>query len=172
MSKGYIIRVPLSVNGIRKAKKKIKAIKNRLPAVEKKFISKSLNFLEERAKFYIQSTTGGSWYELTHTLENSFIKDESVGKLINNCFYAAVVEFGTGTVGEGTHPLSKEYEYDVNSHGEEGWFFFDDDGNIHWTKGMKAHAYMYNAVVDYYYKEEYKRIFKEAFDEVLGGVLG
>lgn len=168
----YTIKVPLSVNGMRDLKKKISTIERNVPKIEQKFIKKSVDFMEERAKFYIRTTTGGSsWYQLTHTLENSFLKDYQMKKLINYCFYSAYVEFGTGIIGKGTHPQSQTYQYDVNNHGDNGWYFFDDNGNLHWTKGMKAHAYMYNTVVDYFYKEEYKRLFNEAANEVLGGIL-
>ncbi|MEG0409191.1 MAG: hypothetical protein RR623_09990, partial [Bacilli bacterium] len=98
------------------------------------------------------------------------ITDYNLGTLINDCAYSAFVEYGTGIVGKGTHPDPKNYQYDVNSHGEKGWGFKDKNGNLHFTKGMEAHRFMYNAVNDYCMKGEYKRIFKEAVNKELGGL--
>ena len=164
------IKAVLSVSSIKGARERIEKIVDRLPSIKKIFVSRSLSFLEDKAKEHLNATTGGSsWYQLTHTLENSFKIDEDVGRLINDCFYSAFVEYGTGVVGKGTHPAPKDYKYDVSGHANNGWFFYKD-GQIHWTKGMKAHRYMYNALVDYYFKEEYKEIFynvvKESLEEV------
>lgn len=145
----------------------------KLPAVNQKFISRSLEFIEENAKIYIDQTTGGSnWYQLTGNLKNSFEKEllDNLGKLINNCYYSAYVEYGTGVVGNGTHPDSEGYVYDVNMHGDNGWWFFDDKGNMHWTKGMEAHRFLYNAINDYV-DGEYKKIFDEVWKEEIGGIF-
>lgn len=70
-------------------------------------------------------------------------------------------EFGTGVVGKNApHPSSgKEtgWIYDVNEHGEKGWWYPTDESNpsttkklingkwYAWTKGMKAHREFFNA---------------------------
>ena len=160
-----------SVNSIRELKKDISKFESRLPRLKRKFIKYSLDFLEQRAKYWIRQTTGGSsWYVLTHELENSFKKDATVGKIINDCWWSAYVEFGTGVVGEGTHEDPQNYQYDINNHGEDGWWFKDDKGRLHWTKGMTAHRFMYQAMNEYV-NGEYKKIFKKAFDEVIGGIF-
>lgn len=60
--------------------------------------------------------------------------------------HSAYVEFGTGVVGSGSqHPMSGEYwQYDVNEHGEAGWFYIGRDGRRHWTKGMPSRPFMYD----------------------------
>lgn len=147
-------------------------MEKKLPIVREKFIVRSLDYLEEQARKYIQETTGGSsWYVLTHTLENSFKKDAIIGKIVNDCWYSAFVEYGTGTKGEGTHENPQNYQYDLNEHGDSGWWFKDDNGNLHWTKGMKAHRYMYQAVMDYLSPSGHKRIFKQVFDEEIGVIF-
>lgn len=167
----YKIRKEFSEKGINQVIKKLTTLSSKMPEVEKEFKRRSLDFLEKKAKYYIRISTGGSsWYQLTHTLENSFVKDYNLGELINICFYSAYVEFGTGTVGNGTHPMPKGYSYDVNAHGDNGWYF-DVDGQIHFTKGMKAHRFMYNAVNEYVIGMEYKRIFDASFKSVMRGVL-
>lgn len=168
----YNIRRPFSQKGISQTIRKFETIKSKVPQLEQEFKRRSLDYLEKRAKHYISKTTGGSsWYVLTHTLENSFVKDYSLGTLINDCWYSAFVEFGTGISGKGTHPNPRDYQYDVNGHGENGWYFFDDEGNLHFTTGMKAHRYMYDAISDYVVGGEYKRIFEKSFKTVMGGIL-
>ena len=161
----------LSTRGIQSLEKDITIMQQKMVTLKTNFVSRSLDFLEQQAKYYIEQTTGGSnWYVLTHTLENSFKKDVQLQKIINDCYYSAWVEYGTGTVGEGTHDDPKNYRYDVNNHGDNGWWFFDEDGNIHWTKGMTAHRYMYQSLIDYI-SGEYKRIFKELFEKEIGGIF-
>lgn len=168
----YNIRRPFSQKGISQTIRKFETIKSKVPQLEQEFKRRSLDYIEKRAKHYISKTTGGSsWYVLTHTLENSFVKDYSLGTLINDCWYSAFVEFGTGISGKGTHPNPRDYQYDVNGHGENGWYFFDDEGNLHFTTGMKAHRYMYDAISDYVVGGEYKRIFEKSFKTVMGGIL-
>lgn len=77
--------------------------------------------------------------------------------------YAMYVEFGTGYEGElSPHPnteferLGRAWEYDVNDHGEKGWWYptTQNDPNptkkrlksgdwIAWTRGQKSHPFMY-----------------------------
>jgi hypothetical protein len=69
-------------------------------------------------------------------------------------------EFGTGVVGKNTpHPNSgtSGWIYDVNEHGEKGWWYPTTDSDTNktkklidgkwyaWTKGMRAHREFYNA---------------------------
>lgn len=172
MAKRYNVKMKLSARDVHYAYSKLSKIRNNLPLVKEKFLKYSLDFLERQARMYIQQSTGGSsWYELSGTLENSFKKDYVLGTLINDCYYSAYVEYGTGIVGKGTHPLSNKYKYDVNGNGSDGWYFRDENGTIHFTKGMVAHRYMYNAVNDYYFKGYYRELFKIALDEVIGGIL-
>lgn len=60
-----------------------------------------------------------------------------------DCDWAAFVEFGTGIKGkENPHPDANGWKYDVNSHGETGWFYFKN-GSWHWTQGMPSRPFMY-----------------------------
>lgn len=68
--------------------------------------------------------------------------------------YAVYVEYGTGVVGsENPHP--HPWEYDVNGHGDKGWFYptTEEDPNPRkhtyngqlygWTKGQASRPFMY-----------------------------
>lgn len=70
-----------------------------------------------------------------------------VALIYTDCWYAAFVEFGTGIKGQNSpHPIAAEHgwSYDVNDHGEEGWWYMNDtDGKMHWTKGMESRPFMH-----------------------------
>ena len=62
-----------------------------------------------------------------------------------DCDWASFVEFGTGVIGsQNPHPETglANWKYDVNNHGESGWWYFND-GEWHWTKGMPSRPFMY-----------------------------
>lgn len=76
------------------------------------------------------------------------------------CGYAAYVEFGTGIKGSRSphpDPAILGWSYDVNGHGELGWWYPSGDGDtnptrkrlkdgtyVAWTKGMPSRPFMYN----------------------------
>lgn len=65
--------------------------------------------------------------------------------IYTDCDWAAFVEFGTGIVGiENPHPETglANWKYDVNDHGDAGWWYFND-GEWNWTKGMPSRPFMY-----------------------------
>ncbi len=168
----YKLNIPFSVNGVKELNNKLDLMKRKIPELSALFKKKSLDYIEERANIYIGNTTGGSaWYQVTGRLSRSWIKDYDIGTLINFCEYSAFVEYGTGIVGKGTHPDPNGYQYDVNNHGNTGWGFIDEDGNFHWTKGMQAHRYLFDAVQDYTVGEAYKKIYLDCFNEVMGGIF-
>ena len=53
---------------------------------------------------------------------------------------AKIIEFGIGYSGSQSILTSEaeDWEYDVNNHGVEGWYYKDDAGNIHWTNGFEG----------------------------------
>lgn len=68
------------------------------------------------------------------------------GYVVSSAPYSAYVEFGTGIVGEmSPHPDAGSFgwAYDVNQHGDLGWWFQDSDGEWHWTAGMISRPFMY-----------------------------
>lgn len=82
------------------------------------------------------------------------IGDEIVGELSNYSDHAIFVEFGTGTVGNGTYPYSaSETGVNLTYSDKPYWRYQDADGNWHTTSGMVAHPFMYPA-----YKENEKKI--------------
>jgi len=52
---------------------------------------------------------------------------------------AKIVEYGIGIVGAQTAvDTPEDWQYDVNDHGEEGWYYFDNAGNRWFTKGFEG----------------------------------
>ena len=81
--------------------------------------------------------------------------DGTKGVIRTDSDHAIYVEFGTGTCvdrkGSGKHPKAQEfgYQYDVNKHGEDGWYYFDQNQNrVRWTKGMRSRPFMFETSVE------------------------
>ncbi len=73
--------------------------------------------------------------------------------------YGIFVEYGTGIVGANSpHPNAEGWKYDVNNHGEQGWWYYDENQNKYrWTKGQSANAFMYKTA-EYLKKEASEKI--------------
>lgn len=75
------------------------------------------------------------------------VQDGAKWIIYTGCEWAPFVEFGTGIVGsQNPHPDTSlvNWKYDINSHGEKGWFYFNStDGKWHWTKGMPSRPFMF-----------------------------
>lgn len=162
------ITEPFSLKGLDDFSKKINTLIKKQNVLEQMFIKESLSFIRKQAIHYINETTGGSeWYQVTSELANSFAMDLSIKRLFNSCYYSAYVEFGTGIKGESRDG----YVSDASGKGEEGWFFRTEDGELHFTHGMPAHRFMFNAINDYVVGNEYQKIFSRCFNKILGGVV-
>jgi hypothetical protein len=101
--------------------------------------------------------------ELEESITGYFNPTVQVGIIRAGAPYAIYVEFGTGIVGAGSpHPAPAGWRYDVNNHGEAGWWYFNDrDQKWHWTKGIESRPFMYNTVQ--ILERESVRIAKEVF---------
>lgn len=101
----------------------------------------------------------------------------SVGFIRVNAEFGIFVEFGTGIVGErDSHPAADAFnwEYDINDHGEEGWFYPYNSSRKHkykfnpetgqkqpWTAGREAKPFMYETALKL--KDEFPVIVREVF---------
>lgn len=82
--------------------------------------------------------------ELVRGIDSQYQGDK--GYVVSSAPHSAFCEFGTGIVGaESPHPnpTLAGWKYDVNQHGEEGWWYWKD-GEWHWTAGMPSRPYMYD----------------------------
>lgn len=83
--------------------------------------------------------------ELMRGIESQY--KGKIGFVVSTATHSIFCEFGTGTVGaENPHPevAIAGWRYDVNNHGELGWWYIGKDGQAHWTKGMPSRPFMYD----------------------------
>lgn len=71
---------------------------------------------------------------------------DDTGRIHSTAPHTAFVELGTGVAGS-QNPAPENYypgwQYDVNEHGEAGWWYIGKDGKRHWTKGMPSRPFLY-----------------------------
>lgn len=175
MSK-YKILTELSEKSFEDLEKKIKLISENIPELEKIFLLISLVWLEKKAKLNVRESVGKTGYIPTGELEEGFQKyaNANLGILKNECPYSAYVEYGTGIRGKNNpHPDVDiiGYAYDVNSHGEIGWIYYDSKKNTHWTQGLSAHRFMYNALNSFLYQGGIGECMDKTFKSFLGVIL-
>ena len=132
-------------NTIDSAITKLKSYKNEIDKTIKKYIKQ----LTKQGYEYMISIVNVESGELKNSISWEFDELDQKGVINVGTNYSIFVEFGTGIVGANSpHPEPKDgYEYDVNSHGMAGWYYFDEkQSRIRWTKGQKASAFVYKTV--------------------------
>lgn len=95
--------------------------------------------------------------------QGAIIKKGATWIVYTGCPWAKFVEFGTGIVGKMKPHKNKgivDWEYDVNEHGEAGWWYYRD-GKRHWTKGMPSRPFMYETSIEL--AEKIAEVAKEVF---------
>lgn len=121
----------------------------------------------EMAKLKIREFDAIYTGELLASIEKTpggVIENGSTWYVYTGCPWAKFVEFGTGIVGaQNRHEAAGivGWKYDVNSHGEKGWFYFREN-EWHWTKGMPSRPFMYETAA------ELTQIVAQAAKEVFG----
>lgn len=162
-----VLKANLSVKGINNLKNQLLDYKNKLQQKTELFVKKLADAGVEVAKAEIANMDAVYTGELYSSVQNkpgTAIKNGSQWIVFTDCPWAVFVEFGTGAVGAANpHPDTSivGWKYDVNSHGEAGWFYFKD-GEWHWTKGMMSRPFMYSSV------EGIMRIITKTAKEVFG----
>ena len=90
--------------------------------------------------------------ELMASIQKEVTKEFARVYTVND--HALFAEFGTGIIGaDNPHPEAsvQGWTYDVNGHGEKGWFYnkgTTEEPDIYWTKGYEGRQYMYRAYID------------------------
>ena len=154
----------LSVKEINRAIREVEKYKAELNAKVSMLIEALTDYGVEIAKVQVRQLR--AWYtgELESSISGYFSPSTGVGIIKAGAPYAVYVEFGTGIVGSGSpHPAPAGWQYDVNAHGESGWWYYNDrDGKMHWTKGMPSRPFMYNTAKQL--ENECKIIAREVFN--------
>ena len=157
------ITLDLSTRDINRAIRDLKRYKRELNKKVSLLIKTLTDYGVDVAKAQIREL--GAWYtgELESSITGYFSPTVGAGVIKAGSPYAVFVEFGTGIVGQTSpHPDPKDWQYDINKHGEDGWIYFNErDGRWHWTKGVESRPFMYNTAKEL--EMECMRIAKEVF---------
>lgn len=156
-------KINLNPREIDRLIKDIKQYKRELTEKVNLLIEKLTDYGVQVAKAQVREL--GAWYtgELESSIEGYFSPSVGVGIIKAGAPYAVYVEFGTGIVGKSQpHPSPDDWRYDINNHGDSGWWYFNDNtGRMQWTKGMPSRPFMYNTAREL--ENACERIAREVF---------
>lgn len=101
--------------------------------------------------------------QLYDSIKGYYSPSNRVAIIRAGIWYAAFVEYGTGVEGaRAPHPKPEGWAYDVNDHGDLGWWYLNDnDSKMHWTKGEPARPFMYETAREL--EERCESIAREVF---------
>lgn len=138
------INVKLSTKSIKSA---IKALKNYKKNLEKKALLLTDKLTKQGVRLAQLNASAMSIYD-SGELVNGIVKQTvgNVGIVASTATHSVYCEFGTGVVGKNSpHPLVAilGWRYDVNNHGELGWWYPKKNGGYGFTKGVASRPFMY-----------------------------
>ena len=133
-----------NLNSIKESKNQLLKFRNRI----KEQTDLSVKKLTQMGYEYMMSIVKVESGELASSISWDFSAKENKGVIKVGAEYAIFVEFGTGIVGATfPHPKSDTWQYDVNSHGESGWWYYDEkQKRTRWTRGQPASAFVYKTM--------------------------
>ena len=158
-----VIRFTLDQKDINRAIKELQQFKKEFLEKCNLLVEALTDYGVEVAKVQVAQLDAVYTGELMNSIEGYYSPTYNVGIIKAGAIYAAYVEFGTGVVGESSpHPNPQDWQYDINSHGDEGWVYYDDySGKFRWTKGFKSRPFMYNTARQL--EKDCKKIAQEVF---------
>lgn len=81
----------------------------------------------------------------------SGLSPETLANYPNGFSIARAVEYGTGIVGASSAAAGEAgkagWEYDINQHGDKGWFYVKD-GKLYWSRGFEGRLIYYKTHKD------------------------
>lgn len=138
------IKISLNEDSINAALKELKSYHKKVKQAAAKLVKMLTEQGVEIAQLNVSDMKALDSGELYNSIFAKY--ERNAGFVVADAAHAAFVEFGTGIVGkDNPHPqiAIAGWHYDVNSHGELGWWYIGRDGQYHWTKGMPSRPYMY-----------------------------
>lgn len=148
-------KIVVDLGNVRKAITEIQAFRDEVVEKTRELVlvlcQNGVRIASEKIIYYDAIDTG----DLDSSIYYALSEDGSRGVIRTDSDHAVYVEFGTGTCsdrkGSARHPKAQEfgYQYDVNNHGEDGWYYFDRNRNkVRWTKGMRSRPFMFETSVE------------------------
>lgn len=138
------IKLKLNTESLNRALKELKAYQKKVDAAGQNLThsltEQGVALAQLNASYMSIYDTG----ELVRGIDSQYQGDK--GYVVSSAPHSAFAEFGTGIVGATSphpNPTLAGWKYDVNQHGEEGWWYWKD-GEWHWTAGMPSRPYMYD----------------------------
>lgn len=160
------ISVSLSEKSFRDASKEILKYKKEIIAkcqiLAERLAERGVEIAQMKIQSHNAVYTGELWASIQKT-PGMVLQYGSTYIVYTDCPWAKYVEFGTGITGlHNPHQNASVsgWKYDVNEHGESGWFYYKD-GEWHWTKGMPSRPFMYETDLELIL--EISKIAKEVF---------
>lgn len=137
-------KITLSFGDINEAVRQIEEYEQKLKQNVDRFLTQLLKYGVDIAKTKIVELGAIDGGELLNSISYMLYREDNRGILFTDCPHACYVEFGTGIVGAKSPHPTMPWEYDVNGHGEKGWYYYDTErGRIRFTKGMPSRPFMY-----------------------------
>lgn len=146
-----------------------KLLKKQLKIIQKKKLT-TINSREDiKASVYMNSNhlEMGDGYIYIYNDAQIDISDKNMSETTKANYpaklsLAKIVEYGIGYTG-GMNSIGEEdgWDYDVNRHGYKGWYYKDNNGEVHWTNGF-AGRYVFL---------ELKRYIEENIEQIMSDYL-
>lgn len=123
-----------------------KKVEKAAPEITKRLTEQGVSLAQQNASYMDIYDSGALVNGIEAEYVGGFGVSTAVGKVHSTAPHSAFCEFGTGIVGQGSqHPDPMPgWTYDVNEHGEDGWWYYDESGQKRWTKGMPSRPYMHD----------------------------
>lgn len=164
------MNIILGNEGIKQLQSYLRNIQVELPSI----VKEAENRLGQRGRTYLLM------YAPIGTVidgnESGNVIVENSGKEVTVSYIGedvAYIEFGTGYLTGITNPYpdtlilnNAQWEYDVNNHGTEGWYYKRKDGTTAFSLGMKPVAPVLNSYLQT--KKDVVGVLKEVLNEKLG----
>lgn len=156
------INLKFNSTSIQAAIDQVEDYKKKVEQFPEKAVKKTVEMGVEQAKDFAMYMNA---YD-TGELVNGIVGDVNgnKGKIVSTAFHTMFVEMGTGVRGaEEPNPYNyaEGWRYDVNEHGEAGWYYIGKDGRKHWTQGMPSRPFMHDTA----------EVIREALPWIAEGVL-
>ena len=131
------IKLKLSTDSINQALKEVKAYQKKVEKAADDLVRRLTAQLN--ASYMDIYDTG----ELMRGIESQY--KGKIGFVVSTATHSIFCEFGTGIVGaQNPHPevAIAGWRYDVNEHGQLGWWYIGRDGKSHWTCTRPLRCYV------------------------------
>lgn len=140
----------LSVESMNKASKLLRDFENKYRQGIKNSIKTATEGMYNKVLAYCYENDIKNHTDAIHW---EYDEEKNVGRVWTNDWVIIFNEMGTGVVGSNNphpnpNPAFKGWKYDINDHGEKGWYYPKSDGTLGWTKGLPSRHMFYSAFED------------------------